>query len=75
MLMWFRANLGNILVLAVVITACALAIRSLLRQRRQGGISCGGSCGGCGMSGICHSDSGPTPLVEPFRKDYPPKSH
>ena len=48
MLAWLSANLINIAILAVVGLAVALAIRSMVRDRRAGKSACGGNCASCG---------------------------
>ena len=48
MLAWLSANLVNLVILAVLALAVALAIRSLVRDRRAGKSACGGNCAGCG---------------------------
>ena len=41
-------------VLAVLAALVALAVWSLLRDKKKGKSSCGGNCGACPMSGKCH---------------------
>ena len=48
MLAWLSANLVNIVILAVLGLAVALAIRSMVRDRRAGQSACGGNCASCG---------------------------
>lgn len=43
--------LGNIIVIALLAAAVALAVRSLWKSHRNGG-SCTGDCASCG--GCCH---------------------
>ena len=46
--------LGNVIVLAVLFTVVALAVRSLWKSRKSGG-HCGGDCSACGgCDGGCH---------------------
>ena len=40
--------LGVIMVCAVLVLAVALAIRSMVRDRRAGKSACGGNCASCG---------------------------
>lgn len=54
MLQWIAANLGTILICAVLLAAVALILRSLLRQKKQGKSSCGCNCAHCAMHGACH---------------------
>ena len=51
MLSWLAANLINILVSALIVLVVALAIRSLVRDKKAGKNSCGGNCGSCGVCG------------------------
>ena len=60
MLAWLTANLGTIIVCALVLVISALAVRSLIRDKKQGKSSCGCSCSGCAGCGGCHS-AAPTP--------------
>ena len=48
MLAWFTANLINIVIVAVLLLAVALAVRSMALDRREGKSSCGGNCAHCG---------------------------
>ena len=49
MLGWLSANAGTITVCALVLIAAALAVRSLVRSKKQGKSPCGCSgCAGCG---------------------------
>lgn len=47
MLTWLSANGINIVILALVVLAAALAIRSLIRDKKAGRSSCGGDCASC----------------------------
>ncbi len=40
--------MSTIVVLAVIAAATVMAIRSIVRQRKNGKPSCGGDCGHCG---------------------------
>lgn len=70
MLNWLCANWGNIIALMAVVLLCALAICSMLRDRKNGKSSCGESCGGCALEGECHPIDGKT-LLEAWKKDHP----
>ena len=48
MLVWLSANLINMVILTVLGLAVALAIRSMVRDRRAGKSACGGNCASCG---------------------------
>lgn len=55
MLLWLEANLGTILVSLVLAALVALAVLTLIRQKRSGKSACGCGCGRCAMAGKCHS--------------------
>ncbi|MGN8898145.1 FeoB-associated Cys-rich membrane protein [Flavonifractor sp. HCP28S3_F3] len=44
--------------LAIAAICAAIIARGIHNKRRgRGGCSCGGSCGSCGCSGLCHPES------------------
>ena len=47
---WITENIGTIAVLAVLLAAVALVIRSMVKAKKQGRSSCGCDCGSCGCS-------------------------
>lgn len=51
MIAWIAENYGTILVGAAVLAAMALAVASLLRNRKTGGCSSG--CTGCAHADAC----------------------
>ena len=53
--------LSTILISFAILAACFAITYRGVRNKRQGksGCSCGGSCGSCGCSGLCHSHSEP----------------
>ena len=51
---WIPANLGTIIVSAVLVLVVALVIFVMIRDRRRGRSSCSHGCSGCAMSGECH---------------------
>ena len=55
MLNWISANFGTILIGLGLLAVAALAVRSLLRRKKQGQSSCGCNCGCCPMGGCCCS--------------------
>ncbi len=55
MITWLQMNLGNILVLLILLLAASFAVRTIVNDRKQGKSSCGNSCGSCPMSGSCHN--------------------
>jgi len=53
-LIWLAANAGTIVVCVLVLVIAALAVRTLIRDKRRGKSPCGGSCSGCAGCGACH---------------------
>ena len=60
MLGWLSANVGTIVVLAVLILIVALIIIGMVRNKKNGKSSCGCNCQGCSMSGSCHGNQNST---------------
>ncbi len=56
MLNFLAANLGNIIVSAILIVIVALVIANLVSKKKKGQSACGCGCGcsNCPSSGICH---------------------
>ncbi len=54
---WLSANFVNIALIAVIVLVVALLIRGMIRDRKAGKSSCGGSCASCGACGGCSSCS------------------
>ena len=55
MLAWLAANLINIVLILVVAAVIGLILRGMIRDRKAGRSSCGGSCADYGA---CHGCSG-----------------
>ncbi len=53
MLTWLSANLVNIVLVAVLALIVTLLIRGMIRDKKAGKSSCGGSCASCGACGAC----------------------
>lgn len=53
MLDWMMSHIGTILVCGVLAAVVAVAIVSVLRDRKRGKSACGGCCAHCAMN--CHS--------------------
>ena len=51
------ANMGTIIVGAVVVLVVALIIFNMRKDKKQGKTSCGCSCNGCPNSQFCHGGS------------------
>lgn len=49
-------NWPTIIILGIVIAVFAAIVIGAIRNKRKGknACSCGGSCSGCAMSGMCH---------------------
>lgn len=50
---WFLNNYMNILLILMLAAVVALAVRSLIRNKKAGSCACGGSCGACPGCGAC----------------------
>ena len=46
--------LSSIIVGMILLFIVALIIYSMIQTKKNGGSSCGGSCGSCPMNGGCH---------------------
>ena len=64
MISWLAANYVNILLILAVLMVVSLCLMSLIRDKKAGRSTCGGSCascgggcGGCPMAGQCHKGS------------------
>lgn len=55
MLTWITENMGTILIGLLICLAVVLAARSVYRNKKKGGCSCG--CSGCPVSSSCHGAS------------------
>ena len=51
---WMRHNIANVLIVLILIVAVGLAVRAILRNKKNGKSSCGCDCGCCPMSESCH---------------------
>ncbi len=54
MLEWLSQNIGTIVIIAVLAVSFGLMLRSLIRDKKAGKSSCGGSCAGCANACYCH---------------------
>ncbi|MBR2294458.1 MAG: FeoB-associated Cys-rich membrane protein [Clostridiales bacterium] len=52
---WITDNIGNIVVIGIVVVIVALALMSIIRDRKSGKNSCGCNCAGCALKDSCHS--------------------
>ena len=51
---WIAQNLGTLLISAVLIAIVTSIIISLIRQKKSGKSSCGGTWAHCALHGQCH---------------------
>ena len=58
--------MGDFIAAGVLVLIVAFCIRSLLKDRRAGKHSCGGNCGACASSCMCHSKF---PAAEDIKKN------
>ena len=54
MLEFLSANIGTIIVAAILLVIVFFAVRAIVREKKKGQCSCGCNCGSCAMSGVCH---------------------
>ena len=59
MLTWLAVNWINIVVFAAGIRVVGLVIRSMIRDKKAGKSSCGGSCGSCAGCAGCSACRSP----------------
>ena len=58
MMNFLAANLGNIIVSAILSLMVALVIVSLVRKKKMGQTTCGCGCSHCVMHDSCHGNRG-----------------
>ncbi len=58
--------MGDFIASAVLIAIAVLIIRSMIKDRREGKHSCGGNCGACASSCMCHAK---LPSAEDMKKN------
>lgn len=56
MLTWLSANIGTIIVSAILIAVITKVIVKLIKDKKKGKSSCGCGCSNCAMSGTCNSN-------------------
>ena len=59
MLEWLSANLINIVLVAVIVLVVGFLLRSMIRDKKAGKSSCGGSCGSCAGCAGCSACRSP----------------
>ncbi|MCR5356906.1 MAG: FeoB-associated Cys-rich membrane protein [Lachnospiraceae bacterium] len=53
MIVWLAENLGTIIITIVLIALVAVIIRTMIRDKKMGRSTCGGSCASCKMCTAC----------------------
>ena len=53
MFIWLASHIADIVIIAVILTAVFFVIRGMIRDKKAGKSSCGGSCAGCGACASC----------------------
>ncbi len=56
MFAWISENIATVGICLVLLLLVAAAVTSMVRARKKGKTSCGGSCACCPMDGACHRD-------------------
>lgn len=54
MLSWLSANWGSLVAGMTILAVVALAVRKIIRDKKQHKTACGCSCEGCPSAGMCH---------------------
>ena len=57
MLKFLTANLGTIVVCAVLLLIVVLIVINLINKKKKGQSTCGCGCDNCPSSGVCHKKS------------------
>lgn len=57
MMEFLTQNGGTILVGLLILVGVVLAVKKIIQDKKNGKSGCGGNCGGCPHSGICHKDT------------------
>ena len=50
---WLSANMINIVLITVIVLIVCFLIRGLIRDKKAGKSTCGGSCASCGFCSRC----------------------
>ena len=56
MFAWISANIGTIIICAVLLIIVAAIIIGLVKDKKKGKSSCGCNCAHCAMEGSCHNN-------------------
>lgn len=52
---WLSANIGSIIVILILLAVIALAVRSVIKDKRSGKGGCGNGCAHCALHDKCHA--------------------
>lgn len=64
MMQWIMNNISTIFVSLILLGVVIMVVKNL--RKKDGSSSCGGSCGGCASSSMCH---GHTTFVDDYHKN------
>ena len=53
MLTWLASHIADIVIIAVILLVVFFITRGMIRDKKAGKSSCGGSCAGCGACAGC----------------------
>ena len=53
MLIWLTSHIADIVIIAVIAASVFFVVRGMIRDKKAGKSSCGGSCAGCGACAGC----------------------
>ena len=56
MLVWLTENIGTILITILLILIVTWAVLKIIKDKKQGKSSCGGSCAHCNMYTACKKE-------------------
>lgn len=54
MLTWITENIATITITLILVLVVIAIIKSMIKDKKAGKSSCGGSCSHCAMGGTCH---------------------
>lgn len=55
MFVWLSQYIGTIIICLILVAVFGLLIWSMIRDKKKGKSSCGGSCSSCAMGYHCHA--------------------
>lgn len=57
MLIWLTSHIADLIIIAVIAAIVFFVVRGMIRDKKAGKSSCGGSCAGCGACAGCSACS------------------